>query len=269
VVRKLRGRRRSNCRSGPTLLIGAVAVFGLALTLAAGPALAKKITGTNRSEKIIGTNKPDRINGRGGGDLIKGKGGGDKLRGGKGGDGIAGGKGGDLVIGGKGRDLLIGGKGIDRHRGGPGKDVLNAADGRRDRVIEGGAGHDKCIVDARERSIVRGCEKVQTVGGGGGSGGGGGGGSSQGLRATTVDVTCSPQPALLGCNFHIAGDGADTAGPGTIERSGGVTSVLGTAGSLIPPNWDAVGGYTCTAAGSLRITIGSKSVDVAVPCTPG
>ena len=59
MVRTLRGSRRRNGRSGPTRLIGAVAVFGLALALAAGPAVAKKITGTNRSEKIIGTNKPD------------------------------------------------------------------------------------------------------------------------------------------------------------------------------------------------------------------
>jgi RTX calcium-binding nonapeptide repeat (4 copies) len=266
VRRKLRGSRRSDGRSGQTLLISVVAVFGLAVAVAAGPAVAEKITGTNRSERIVGTNKSDTINGKGGKDLIKGKGGNDKLRGGKGGDLVAGGKGRDLVAGGDGRDLVVGGKGDDRHLGGPGNDVLKAADGGRDSVINGGSGANKCIVDVVELSIVKNCRKVQAVGGGGG---GGGGGSTQGLRVLTADVMCSPQPALLGCNFHISGDGADAAGPGTVEGSGGVTNVLGTAGSLSPPTWDALGAYTCTAAGSLRITIGSKSVDVPVPCTPG
>jgi Ca2+-binding RTX toxin-like protein len=243
VERKLRGSRRRDGRSGHALLVSGVTVFGLVLAVAAGPAVAKKITGTNRGEKIVGTKKADRINGRGGNDLIKGKGGNDKLR------------------GGKGRDLVAGSTGVDRHLGGPGNDVLKATDRRRDRVIDGGAGHDKCAVDARELSIVRSCERVQTVGGGGGSG--------QGLRVLTVVVMCSPQPAVLGCSFQVAGDGADAAGPGSVEGGGGVTTVLGTAGSLNPPDWDAVGAYTCTAAGSLRITIGSESVDVPVPCTSG
>jgi Ca2+-binding RTX toxin-like protein len=243
--RKLGGRRRRDRRRGETLLITVVAVFGLTLAVAAGPAVAKKITGSNRSERIVGTKKSDRINGKGGNDLIKGRRGDDRLR------------------GGKGRDLVAGGKGVDRLLGGRGNDVLKAADSRRDSVINGGPGADRCIVDAREVSIVRNCAKVRIVGGGGG------GGSSQGLQVLTVDVMCSPRPDLLGCSFHITGDGADAAGPGSVEGSGGVTNVLGAAGSLIPPNWDALGGYTCTAAGSLRITIGSESADVPVPCAPG
>ena len=256
---KLRGSRRRDGDSGHLLLISVIAVFGLAVAVAAGPAVAAKYTGSKRSETIIGTKKSDRINGKGGNDLIKGKGGNDKLRGGKGGD------------------LVAGGKGVDRHLGGPGNDVLKAADGRRDRVIDGGSGVNRCIVDVVELSIVRNCGTVQasTPGGGQGPGGGGGGGApgpGQGLRVLTVDVTCGPPNPLtgVGCFFHITGDGADAPGTGSVQsNSGSVTNVTGGAGSLSPPNWDAVGGYTCTAAGSLLVTIGSESVDVAVPCAPG
>jgi hypothetical protein len=244
--RKLSGSRRCDGRRGHALLISVVAVFGLTLAVTPGPAEAKKITGTNRGERIVGTKKSDTIKGRGGKDLINGRGGNDKL------------------WGGKGRDLVVGGKGVDRLRGGPGNDVLKAADRRRDSVIDGGSGADTCIVDAREVSIVRNCRKVRTVGGGGG-----GGGSGQGLRVLTADVMCSPQPALLGCSFHITGDGADAAGPGSLSRGGGITNVLGVAGSLSPPNWDALGGYTCTAPGSLGIAIGTQFVEVPVPCAPG
>jgi hypothetical protein len=120
-----------------------LAALALVITVAAGPAIAKKITGSKGNERIVGTKKSDRITGKGGTDLIKGKGGNDKLRGGKGGD------------------RIVGGKGVDRHLGGPGNDVLKAADGRRDSVIDGGSGTNRCIVDAVELSIVRNCDSVQ------------------------------------------------------------------------------------------------------------
>jgi Ca2+-binding RTX toxin-like protein len=267
---------RHPCRSGRSPFIAAIAVLCLAVALAAGPAVAKKITGTKRSELIVGTKKADRIKGKGGNDLIKGKRGNDRLNGGKGSNRVVGGKGNDKVIGGPLGDTLIGGAGVDSHVGGAGNDLLKAADGRRDRVIDGGTGTNKCIVDTLELSIVRNCGSVQGTtpgpgqgpgGGGGGGGGGPGPGPGQGLRVLTVDVMCSPAPDLLGCSFHITGDGADAPGPGSVESGGGgVTNVVGGAGSLMPPNWDALGGYTCTAAGSLRVTIGSESVDVPVPC---
>jgi hypothetical protein len=270
------GNRRS-CRNGRRSLIAAVAVLGLALALAAGPAMAKKITGTKRSELIVGTKGADRIKGKGGNDLIKGKGGNDRLNGGKGSNKVVGGKGNDKVIGGPLGDTLVGGAGVDSHVGGAGNDLLNAADGRRDRVIDGGTGTNKCIVDTVELSIVRGCGSVQGTapggqggGGGGGTGGGGGGGGpgpGQGLQPNDVTLNCDPL-GLLGCTFIISGTGADAPGPGTVEGRGGVTNVVGVAGSLIPPDWNAVGTYTCTADGSLRITIGSESVDVPVTCTP-
>jgi hypothetical protein len=87
----------------------------------------------------------------------------------------------------------------------------------------------------------------------------------------TVDVMCGPLNPLtgeVGCFAHITGDGAD-AGAGTVEGGGGVTNALGLSVSINAPNWDALGLYTCTAAGFLRVTIGSESVDVPVTCTPG
>jgi RTX calcium-binding nonapeptide repeat (4 copies) len=266
-------RRRSDGPRKP--LLAAAAVLCLALAVAAGPAVAKKITGSKRSELIAGTKKSDRINGKGGNDLIKGKGGSDRLRGGKGSDKVVGGKGNDKVVGGPEGDTVIGGPRIDRIKGKGGNDLLKAADGRRDSVIDGGSGTNRCIVDTVELSIVRNCGTVQasTPGSGQGPGGGGGGGGpgpGQGLRVLTVDVMCSPAPDLLGCSFHITGDGADevtVASP--VEGGGGVTNVVGVANALSLPSWEALGGYTCTAAGFLRITIGSESVDVPVPCTAG
>jgi Ca2+-binding RTX toxin-like protein len=269
------GNRRP-CRISRSRLIAAIAVLGLAVALAAGPAVAKKITGTKRGELIVGTKKADRINGKGGNDLIKGKRGNDRLNGGKGSNRVVGGKGKDKVIGGPLGDTLIGGPGVDRHFGGAGNDLLNAADGRRDSLIDGGSGTNRCIVDILELSIVRNCGSVQgsTPGPGQGPGGGGGGGGSgpgpgpgQGLRVIEVTANCDPL-GLGGCIFHIAGDGAD-AGVGTVEGGGGVTQVLGLALSINAPNWDAAGGYQCTGPGFLRVIIGTESVDVAVPCSTG
>jgi Ca2+-binding RTX toxin-like protein len=271
------GTRHGN-GGGRAPLLGAAAVLCLALAVAAGPAVAKKITGTKRSEKIVGTKKSDRIKGKGGNDLIKGKGGNDRLNGGRGSDKVVGGKGNDKVVGGPKGDTVIGGPRVDRMKGKGGNDLLNAADGRSDSVIDGGSGTNRCIVDVVELSIVRNCGTVQagTPGGqapGGPGGGGGGPGAGQGLRALTLDVMCGPANPLtgeVGCSFHITGDGADevtVASP--VEAGGGVTNVLGVANALSPPNWDALGGYTCTAAGFLRVTIGSESVNVPVPCSAG
>ena len=53
----------------------------------------------------------------------------------------------DLLKGGRGRDLLVGGRGTDRMSGGPGNDVIRAADGRADRLVNGGGGVNSCVVD--------------------------------------------------------------------------------------------------------------------------
>jgi Ca2+-binding RTX toxin-like protein len=269
MSRKLTGSDRAERDSGRVPLLVAATVFCLALAVAAGPAVAAKYTGTNRSERIIGTTKADRINGKGGNDLIKGRGGNDTLNAGKGSNKVVGGKGNDKLIGGPLGDTLVGGAGVDRHFGGAGNDLLNAADGRRDAVIDGGPGSNKCVIDTLELSIVRNCGSVQaTTPGkqGGGGGGGTGGGSGQGLQYNDTTFICDPL-GLLPCTFVISGDGADVAGPGKVEGGGGVTVVVGVAGSLIPPDWNATGTYTCTADGFLRVTIGSESVDVPVPCS--
>jgi Ca2+-binding RTX toxin-like protein len=279
MSRKLTGSDRAERDSGRVPLLVAATVFCLALAVAAGPAVAAKYTGTNRSERIIGTTKADRINGKGGNDLIKGRGGNDTLNAGKGSNKVVGGKGNDKLIGGPLGDTLVGGAGVDRHFGGAGNDLLKTADGRRDAVIDGGTGTNKCIIDTLELSIVRNCGSVQAStpgqrpgggGPGGGGGGGGGPGPGQGLRVLTVDVTCSLVPAVTGCSFLITGDGADEVTVlSPVEGGAGVTNVLGFANALSLPNWDASGGYTCTAAGFLRVTIGSESVDVPVTCPTG
>jgi len=53
----------------------------------------------------------------------------------------------DLLKGGRGRDLLVGGRGTDRMASGPGNDVIRAADGRADRLVNGGGGVNSCVVD--------------------------------------------------------------------------------------------------------------------------
>jgi Ca2+-binding RTX toxin-like protein len=272
------GHRRRGRDRHRTPLIAAVAVLGLALVVVAGPAVAKKITGTKRGELIVGTKKADRIKGKGGNDLIKGKGGNDRLKGGKGSNKVVGGKGNDKVIGGPVNDTVVGSAGVDRHLGGAGNDLVNAADGRRDSVIDGGTGTNRCIIDTTlELSIVRNCGTIQAgrpgggTGPGSGPGAGPGPGPGQGLRVLTVEATCgSPNPLTgeIGCFVHITGDGAD-AGGGMVEPGGGgVTNAGGIALSINAPDWDAAGLYSCTSAGFLLVTIGSESVNVPVHCEP-
>ncbi len=269
------GGHRRKGGSGQALLISGVAVFCLAIAVAAGPAVAKKITGTKRSELIVGTKGADRIKGKGGNDLLKGKGGNDLLNGGRGSDKVVGGKGNDKVVGGPKGDTVIGGPRIDRIKGQGGNDLLKAADGRRDSVIDGGAGTNKCIVDTVELDIVRNCGTVQASTPGQGPGGGWwrwwwwGTWSRPGTTGTHRRRDVRPlQPADgVGCNFHITGDGADEVTVASPVESGRWRHQrAGRCQLAQPPTWDALGGYTCTAAGSLKVTIGSESVDVPVPC---
>lgn len=110
------------------------------LTLAwAGPAQAKRIVGTKGADRLVGTAKGDVIKARGGNDRVRGRGG---------------------------RDRLFGGRGDDR---------LNAVDGRRDRVVNGGPGKDVCRVDAADQPKMKGCETVRIGKGGPGGGPPGGG----------------------------------------------------------------------------------------------
>jgi Ca2+-binding RTX toxin-like protein len=118
------------------------------------PAQAKRISGTSGADRIVGTTKADVIKARGGKDRINGRGGNDRLYGGSGRDRLVGGRGKDRLYGGSGRDRLLGGRGADH---------LNSVDGRRDRLIKGGLGHDLCRVDPADMANVRGCEVVTIV----------------------------------------------------------------------------------------------------------
>lgn len=252
---KLTDERSRGRRSGSTLLVAA-AVLTISLAAVTGPALAKKFSGTKKGETISGTKGADKIKGKGGNDKLKGRGGNDTLN------------------GGKGRDKITGGRGVDRHIGGPGNDTLRAADGRRDRAINGGKGRNICIIDiALELSIIKGCSKVIAGGPGTGPGGGGGGtdpgagpgpGPGEGLRVLAIDGVVCNTPLPL-CVFTISGDGAD-APLGTVTGGGGVVG-LGAAVVITGPDWTAAGVYGCTADGFLRVTIGSESVDVPIDCT--
>ena len=231
---------------GSRRLLVAAAVLSLSLAAVTGPALAKKLSGSKRGETISGTKGADKIKGKGGSDKLKGRGGN------------------DMLSGGKGRDKMTGGPGADRHLGGPGNDVIRAADGRRDKAINGGPGRNTCVIDtALELSVVKGCSKV--IAGGPGGGGGGGGGAGQGLSVLNVDGIVCDTPLPL-CVFAISGEGADAL-LGLVTPGGGAVLGVGVSVVVTGSDWTAVGAYGCTGDGFLKVTIGSKSVDVPVDCT--
>ncbi len=122
-----------------------VAALASLMLAAAGPAQAKRMSGTKRADRIVGTAKADVIKSRGGNDRIDGRGGNDRLS------------------GGAGKDRLVGGSGRDRLSGGRGADRLNAVDGRADRVVKGGPGKDICRIDPADEFKVQGCEIVKIV----------------------------------------------------------------------------------------------------------
>jgi hypothetical protein len=138
-------------RSIAFVVVAAVALLMLA---PAGPAQAKRMSGTKGADRIVGTARADVIKSLGGNDRIKGRGGSDRLSGGAGRDRLSGGRGRDRLSGGRGRDRLFGGRGADR---------LNAVDGRADRVVKGGPGKDICRVDPADEFKARGCEIVKIV----------------------------------------------------------------------------------------------------------
>jgi hypothetical protein len=223
---------------GGSYLLAAVALIGL-LALAADTSFAKNLRGTSKGEKINGTAGADKITGMLGNDKLNG-------RGGK-----------DSVSGGAGRDTVTGGAGRDRMLGGPGNDVIKAADGKRDTLIDGGPGKNRCVIDSSlELSVTRHCSSIVT--------GAAGGAAGAGLRVLNAQGLVCPSQ-LPTCVFSISGDGADSQF-GTITGGGGVTAV-GANVVTNGTNWTGGGSYGCTGDGFLRVTIGSESVDVPVDCT--
>ena len=220
------------------------------------PALAKNLSGSKRGETISGTKGADKIKGKGGNDKLKGRGGNDTLN------------------GGKGRDKLTGGAAADKHLGGPGNDTLRAADGRRDKAINGGPGQNTCIIDtALELSIVKGCNKI--VAGapadrwrrrhrhrsrsGSRTRPGRGHSRARGRRSRLQHTA----PSVRLHDFAVT---ALTRLLGTVTGGGGVTG-LGAAVIVTGTDWTAAGVYGCTADGFLRVTIGTETADVPVDCT--
>lgn len=211
---------------------------GLLLAGISGDAAhAKSINGTKKADRLIGTKGSDRIGGKAGNDRIVGKAGADKLK------------------------------------GGGGRDRINGGDSTRDKRISGGPGKDVCRIDAVDKPIVRGCEKIKVVGApGGGSGGGGSGGSGGGSDRGDLKVslsqgtTCAAGAVLPPCLFLLTGTGADTL-IGTVSGGGGVTVAVGAGVSVIGENWTATGAYSCTGNGFIRVEIGPEAVDVPITCT--
>lgn len=244
-VRKNGKDKRAGPRHGRRISpIVVVAGLALAMTIGGGQAIAMKMSGSKRGETITGTKGADKIKGKGGNDKLKGAGGNDTLS------------------GGKGRDRIVGGKGADRNLGGAGADVLKAADGRRDRAINGGPGTDRCIVDtARELSIVRGCETVR-AGFGTAAGPNAGPNGPLTLVSATGIVCNTPLPS---CAFALNVSGLDgqvatvTASAGIVGLDADVT-IIGTDGIL-------TGNYGCIADGFLRVTVGTQIIDVPIDCT--
>ncbi len=222
-------------------------------TVAVAAAQGSRLVGTKAGNLLVGSKGPDRLIGKGGGDLIKGLGGRDRLS------------------GGKGRDLLNGGPGADRLVAGPGNDGIKAADGRADRLIDGGGGTNACVVDIpADLPVTRNCETLRTLPGpaGGGDGGGGGPVDPKLLEVTSAQgLTCLP---LLGCLFTITGKGADSL-VGTVTYGGAITSLVNTAvNGLVTGTWLATGTYTCSATGGtgwIVVTMGTKSTpQIPVEC---
>jgi Ca2+-binding RTX toxin-like protein len=231
----------------------AIAVIcGAALLASVASAGAFKLVGTKAGNLLVGSKGADRLIGKGGGDLIKGRGGRDRLS------------------GGKGRDLLNGGPGADRLIAGPGNDGIKAADGKADRLIDGGGGRNVCVIDIpADLSVTRNCETIQTGPGQGGGGDGGGGAvDPNALQVTSAQgLTCLP---VLGCLFTITGTGADAV-VGTVSYGGAITSLVNTAvNGLVTGTWVATGTYSCATTGGtgwLVVTMGSKSTpQIPVQC---
>ncbi len=104
-----------------------VALVAVMVALFATAAYAADINGNNNDNVLFETAGDDRLEGRGGDDTLD-----------------ANNFGGD-------RDVLVGGSG---------NDVLLANDGDTLDTVNGGAGFDICVVDARSE-VGEGCEKVR------------------------------------------------------------------------------------------------------------
>lgn len=143
-----------------------------------GPGPQFAVVGTNKADRITGTNRADRILLLAGKDRGDGGRGADCVDGGTGRDVLSGAQDRDRVYGMAGNDSINGGSETDRLSGGTGNDTINAAYGA-DHVVGGsgrdainvatagprahvscGAGRDTVRLNASERRMARGCERM-------------------------------------------------------------------------------------------------------------
>jgi Ca2+-binding RTX toxin-like protein len=93
----------------------------------------------------------------------------------------------DVIKGLRGNDRVSGRCGRDRLLGRRGADRLNAVDGRRDRLVNGGPGKDVCRIDPADQARMKSCETVKIVKPGG-PGPGPGPGTGTGCAAPPPDA---------------------------------------------------------------------------------
>jgi serralysin len=221
---------------------GALLTVALAMAVAITSASAATLVGSKRANSLVGTKGADRLVGKAGADRLKGL------------------AGRDVLVGGRGPDLLIGGRGADVISGGPGADRIKAADGLRDRRIDGGRGANVCSVDIPlDLAVSTNCAAIRPgvvpiIGGPGA------GPDPNALEITSAQgLLCLD---LLGCVFTITGKGADSL-LGHVTPSGAVTSAMNVAvNALVTGTWLATGTYKCAPGGGtgyLTVTIGTKS----------
>jgi len=131
--------------AGDDCLYGSTGADGLS-----GGAGNDRLSGSSGEDLLTGGAGRDTLYGGEARDVLRGQGGNDSLRGEGGNDSLDGGADADRLDGGLGNDTLLGGAGTDTFFAGPGADVVNAVDGRRER-IDCGTGRDVARVDRSDR----------------------------------------------------------------------------------------------------------------------
>lgn len=122
------------------LLVASVLGVVFVATSPAESAVGCTKVGTNGENVLTGGRRNDVLCGLGGKDFLHADGGNDVLR------------------GGSGPDTLVASTGADRAKGDGGRDRIFVVDGFDNDRVSGGAGFDRCYVDAGDSRI--GCEKV-------------------------------------------------------------------------------------------------------------
>ena len=166
-------RRRASCprpaqkgdpdvRPTKLFLLAMLAVFGAALALGAGAALADRIDcsgacdGTAGNDTLRGSDGPDTMTGLGGADTLSGLAGNDNLFGDGQGDPNVDGP--DRISGGGGADFLLGSGGADLLAGGRGGDLIEAREGSNrppgTDTVTGGRGNDRIFANDGAKDVI-------------------------------------------------------------------------------------------------------------------